>query len=125
MQNFRSIGQGGKDVRWRELRILRHDLVGSQAIRQTSHDHSYRNARTSNARLSMMDIRSCAHSLLPCGTFHDGSLPHRLVWEGYSRGTGARLPPPLPFSRQERGTSVPSRQLPIHSGLPGRRIRVG
>jgi hypothetical protein len=78
VQNFRCIGQGGEDVRWRELRILRHDLIGCQAIGQASHDHSHRNARTSNTRLAVMNLWICAHSLLPCGTFHDGSLPHRL-----------------------------------------------
>ena len=56
MQAFRGISHGTQDVLRYQLRILRYDLLNRQAIRQTTGDHSYRNAGTCNARLSMVNF---------------------------------------------------------------------
>ena len=91
MEDFRGIGQSGEDIRRCELWILRHDLLRREAIRQASHDHPHRNARTSNAGFPVVDLRIYAHSLLPRGTFHASSLLYRLGFgtEGAWRGSGA------------------------------------
>jgi hypothetical protein len=46
VQDFRGIGQRAEDVLRAQLRILRHDLVYRQAVRQTPNDHPYWNAGT-------------------------------------------------------------------------------
>lgn len=65
MQDLRGIGQGGQDVLSSQLRILRHNLLNRQAIRQAPDDHPHRDAGARDAGLSVVNLGIGDDPLLP------------------------------------------------------------